>query len=75
MERGDARERTTREAWLALLEPQAKENEAEEEGEVKRRARFTEQQVRELEHASEFYSLDDSAAAAPEKYRDRRLKL
>ncbi|KAL4268889.1 DUF4246 domain-containing protein [Pleurotus pulmonarius] len=75
MERGDARERTTREAWLALLESQAKEKEAEEEAEAKRRAKFTEQKARELEHASEFYSLDDSAAAVPEKYRGRRLKV
>ncbi|KAF7430750.1 hypothetical protein PC9H_006461 [Pleurotus ostreatus] len=75
MERSEARQSTTREAWLALLESQAKDKKAEEETEAKRRAKFTEQQIRELEHASEFYSLDDSVAAVPEKYRGRDLKV
>ncbi|KAG5220756.1 4-coumarate CoA ligase [Salix suchowensis] len=53
----------------------AKNKKAEEEAEAKRRAKYSEQQIRELEHASEFYSLDDSAAAVPEKYRGRPLKV
>ncbi|KDQ30141.1 hypothetical protein PLEOSDRAFT_1081730 [Pleurotus ostreatus PC15] len=71
----DACRGTTREDWLKLLDAQHTEKEAQEEAEAKQRADFAEQQARKLGRISEFHSLDCSAAAVPEKYRGKDLKV
>ncbi|KAG9223374.1 hypothetical protein CCMSSC00406_0009265 [Pleurotus cornucopiae] len=73
--RTDACRGTTREDWLKLLDAQHTEKEAQEEAEAKQRADFAEQQARKLGRISEFHSLDCSAAAVPEKYRGKDLKV
>ncbi|KAJ8703403.1 hypothetical protein PTI98_002027 [Pleurotus ostreatus] len=75
VDRTDARGGTTRENWLKLLDAQHTEKEAQEEAEAKRGADFAEQQARELGRISEFHLLDCSAAAVPEKYRGKDLKV
>lgn len=75
MDRTDARGGTTRENWFKLLDAQLIEKEAQKEAEAKRRADFVEQQAREVGQISEFHSLDRSAAAVPEKYRGKDLKV
>ncbi|KAF4566608.1 hypothetical protein EYR36_012039 [Pleurotus pulmonarius] len=60
---------------LYRLIEKLEEKEAQEEGEAKRRADFVEQQAREIGRIPEFHSLDRSAAAVPEKYRGKDLKV
>lgn len=75
MERRDAREGTTRAAWLALLDSQTKSKEAQATMEEQRSNDMAERLKHELDNITEFHDLDNSVAAVPEKYRGKRLKV
>ncbi|KAG9221185.1 hypothetical protein CCMSSC00406_0007359 [Pleurotus cornucopiae] len=75
IERREAREGTTRAAWLALLDSQTKSKEAQATIEEQRNNDRAKQLQQELDNITEFHGLDNSVAAVPEKYRGKRLKV
>ncbi|KAF4599576.1 hypothetical protein EYR40_006671 [Pleurotus pulmonarius] len=75
MARDQARYGTTRADWLALLASQSQAKQAEEAAKEDNIQREAEQRNHDLDHASRFHALDNSAAAVPGYYRNQRLKV
>ncbi|KAF4598316.1 hypothetical protein EYR38_006713 [Pleurotus pulmonarius] len=75
MAREQARYGTTRADWLALLASQSQAKQAEEAAKEDNIQREAEQRNHDLDHASRFHALDNSAAAVPGYYRNQRLKV